>query len=117
MDNRKLQKHFGLVPPSNPTEENHTPSYYPNDTYEPLNVIDAWGLCFRLGNTLKYIARAGKKTKDPLQDLVKARHYLDLKIKQLTKEPVLSEKSWLDPDSYNLGREVTHEYDIPDFTD
>ena len=109
MDNSKLQQHFGLVPPSS-----ETPSYYPNDTYEPLNVIDAWGLCFRLGNTLKYIARAGKKTKDPLQDLVKARHYLDLKIKQLTKEPVPSSKSWLD------DRELTRvkdEYNIPDFTD
>jgi len=112
MDNRKLQKHFGLVPPSS-----ETPEYYPKETYEPINVIDAWDLCFRLGNTLKYIARAGKKTKDPLQDLVKARHYLTLKIEQLTTEPVESEKSWLDPDSYKLGREVTREYDIPDFTD
>ena len=114
MNNKQLQTHFGLVPPSNRPEEDHTPSYYPNDTYEPLNVIDAWGLCFRLGNTLKYIARAGKKTKDPLHDLVKARHYLDLKIKKLTKEPVPSEKSWLD------DRELTRikdEYNIPDFTD
>ena len=112
MENSKLQKHFGLVPPSS-----ETPAYYPNETYEPLNVIDAWDLCFRLGNTLKYIARAGKKTKDPLQDLVKARHYLTLKIEQLTREPALSTKPWLDPDRYNLGREVKDEYNIPDFTD
>ena len=115
MNNKKLQQHFGLVPPSS-----ETPSYYPKKTYEPLNVIDAWELCFRLGNTLKYIARAGKKTEDPLQDLVKARHYLDLKIKQLTKEPIPSEKSWLDVDSYRLGAEamrVKDEYNIPDFTD
>ena len=117
MNNEQLQKQFGLVPPSNPPKETDTPSYYPKETYEPLNVIDAWDLCFRLGNTLKYIARAGKKTKDPLPDLVKARHYLTLKIEQLTKEPALSTKPWLDPDSYNLGREVTNEYDIPDFTD
>ena len=67
--------------------------------------------------SVSYISRAGKKTKDPLPDLVKARHYLTLKIEQLTKEPALSTKSWLDPNSYNLGREVTNEYDIPDFTD
>ena len=109
MDNKKLQKHFGLVPPSS-----ETPSYYPNETYEPLNVIDAWDLCFRLGNTLKYIARAGKKTEDPLQDLVKARHYLDLKIKQLTKEPVPSEKSWLEDKE---AMRIKDEYNIPDFTD
>ena len=114
MNNKKLQAHFGLVPPSNPPRETDVPSYYPKETYEPINVIDAWDLCFRLGNTLKYIARAGKKTEDPLQDLVKARHYLTLKIEQLTTEPVPSEKSWLD------DRELTRikdEYDIPDFTD
>jgi hypothetical protein len=40
-------------------------------------VIDAWELGFSLGNTVKYISRAGKKGKDKeLEDLRKALWYL-----------------------------------------
>jgi hypothetical protein len=50
-----------------------------DNPYEAIKVIEAWGLGFHLGNTVKYIARAGKK--DPtLQDLKKARWYLDRQI-------------------------------------
>ena len=44
-------------------------------TYEPIKVIEAWGLDFSLGNVLKYIARAGRKG-DTLEDLNKALWYL-----------------------------------------
>lgn len=63
---------------------NH-PSHYGGDTtYEAIKVITAWGLGFDLGNVTKYVARAGKK--DPskeLEDLRKARFYLEHRIKQL----------------------------------
>lgn len=66
---------------------NH-PSHYGGDTvYETIKVIRAWGLDFWSGNAVKYISRAGKK--DPskeLEDLKKARWYLDDKIKQLESE-------------------------------
>jgi hypothetical protein len=57
---------------------NH-PSHYggENNKYEAIKVIDAWELGFSLGNTVKYISRAGKK--DPnkeLEDLKKALWYL-----------------------------------------
>lgn len=57
-----------------------------DNPYEVIKVLFAWGLnsSFCLGNTLKYIARAGKK--DPqalLQDLKKARWYLDYEIKKM----------------------------------
>jgi hypothetical protein len=40
-------------------------------------VIDAWNLGFSLGNTVKYISRAGKKDPDKeIQDLEKAAWYL-----------------------------------------
>jgi len=53
-----------------------------DDPYEAIKVIEAWNLGFCLGNTVKYIARAGKK--DPvLQDLKKARWYLDRLISKL----------------------------------
>jgi len=52
---------------------NH-PTHYggKNNPYEAIKVIDAWDLGFSLGNTVKYISRAGKKDSDAeLQDLRK----------------------------------------------
>ena len=51
------------------------------DKYEVIKVIEAWDLDFHMGNTVKYIARAGKKdpTKE-LEDLTKAMWYLQRKI-------------------------------------
>lgn len=51
--------------------------------YEVIKVIHAWGLhtSFALGNTVKYIARAGKKDVATYrQDLEKARWYLTWEI-------------------------------------
>ena len=64
---------------------NH-PSHYggADNVYEAIKVIDAWELGFALGNTVKYISRAGKK--DPnkeLEDLKKALWYLQHHINQL----------------------------------
>lgn len=58
-------------------EINH-PSHYghENEAYEPINVIEAWGLGFHLGNVVKYVYRSDKKG-DRLTDLKKARWYLD----------------------------------------
>lgn len=67
---------------------NH-PDHYQNgedNTYEVIKVIDAWGLGFCLGNTVKYIARAGKKDpKKELEDLKKAVWYLNHEIEKLQK--------------------------------
>jgi hypothetical protein len=67
---------------------NH-PSHYggKNNEYEAIKVIDAWELGFSLGNTIKYISRAGKKGKDKeLQDLRKGLWYLEHHIKQLEQK-------------------------------
>ena len=59
------------------------PSHYcEGRKYEPIEVIKDWNLNFNLGNTVKYIARAGRKD-DILQDLKKAKFYLDWEIKYL----------------------------------
>lgn len=60
---------------------NH-PAHYggAGNPYEAIKVIRAWGLNFSLGNCVKYVARAGKKG-DRLEDLKKARWYLDEEIK------------------------------------
>jgi len=58
-----------------------------NNEYEAIKVIDAWDLGFSLGNTVKYISRAGKKGKNKeLEDLRKAKWYLEHHIKQLEKK-------------------------------
>lgn len=69
----------------NKEQVNH-PSHYGggDNTYEVIKVIEAWDLDFHLGNTVKYISRAGKKDQDKeLQDLKKALWYLERKINNL----------------------------------
>lgn len=59
------------------------PAHYggADNPYEAIKVINAWGLGFELGNAVKYISRAGKKG-DRLEDLRKARWYLDYEIRR-----------------------------------
>lgn len=66
---------------------NH-PSHYggKENPYEAIKVIEAWRLDFSLGNVVKYISRAGKKNPSLLEDLKKARWYLDRFISNLEKE-------------------------------
>jgi hypothetical protein len=62
---------------------NH-PEHYggADNTYEAIKVIEAWQLDFHLGNAVKYISRAGKK-ESIIQDLEKAKWYLERKIEIL----------------------------------
>jgi hypothetical protein len=50
--------------------------------YEAIKVIEAWDLDFCLGNVIKYISRAGKKN-NTIEDLKKAKFYLERKINQI----------------------------------
>lgn len=65
----------------------NNPAHYggADNPFEAIKVIEAWGLGFNLGNTVKYISRAGKKADPALQDLKKARWYLDREISNLEK--------------------------------
>lgn len=62
---------------------NH-PNHYggADNPYEAIKVVEAWDLDFYLGNVIKYISRAGKKGEE-LEDLKKARWYLDRKIARM----------------------------------
>lgn len=53
-----------------------------DNPYEAIKVIEHYDLGFSLGNAIKYIIRAGKKD-NKLQDLEKARFYLDREINNL----------------------------------
>jgi hypothetical protein len=66
----------------------NNPEHYGGATniYEAIKVIEDWDLDFHLGNTVKYISRAGKKNPEKeLEDLKKAAWYLQRKIDNLTK--------------------------------
>lgn len=75
---------------SNDVDQNvQHPIYYggADDPYEAIKVIEAWNLGFHLGNTVKYISRAGKKDgNSATQDLKKALFYLNRKIELLEKQ-------------------------------
>jgi Protein of unknwon function (DUF3310) len=64
---------------------NH-PAHYggADNPYEAIKVIEAWGLGFNLGNTVKYISRSEHKGA-PLEDLQKAAWYLNREIQKRTK--------------------------------
>lgn len=75
---------------SNDVDQNvQHPIYYggADDPYEAIKVIEAWNLGFHLGNTVKYISRAGKKDgNSATQDLRKAMFYLNREIELLEKQ-------------------------------
>ena len=52
------------------------PEYYKTGGIEAIDVIEDWKLDFCLGNAIKYIARAGKKSDDVKTDLEKAAWYI-----------------------------------------
>jgi hypothetical protein len=67
-----------------PDTVNHPP-HYTFGRFEVIDVIEDWKLGFCLGNAVKYIARAAHKGHE-LEDLHKARWYIDRHIAALEKE-------------------------------
>ena len=64
----------------------NSPSWYCWGGIETLDFILAKELDFLLGNAVKYISRAGRKDPERIvEDLKKARFYIDKKIEQLER--------------------------------
>lgn len=60
------------------------PSHYCSGGIEPKDFIRANDLNFNRGNVVKYVTRAGKKDPEKeIEDLKKARQYLDFEIEYL----------------------------------
>lgn len=57
--------------------------YKNNKNYDVIDICKDYNLNFNRGNIIKYIIRADKKHKDPLQDLLKAKEYIEREIKHL----------------------------------
>ena len=112
------------VSPSTEKEMVDHPDHYggSRNTYEVIKVIEAlgWGPDFCLGNCLKYLMRAGKKKKSKeLEDLKKAKWYLERRIEQLeSKSDVIHERNTVSipfgdvPRPYCFGD--PHEFDAKD---
>jgi hypothetical protein len=100
------------------------PSHYAaGRKYETIEVIEDWDLSYRLGNSVKYISRAGRK--DPaktIEDLKKARWHLDREIAALegaeppynaTYEDILEDYA----SCAVTGEELVLEYGLQDVDD
>lgn len=62
------------------------PAHYGGDEnpFEPIKIIQYYNLNFELGNTIKYVLRAGKKN-NTIEDLEKAKQYLQFEIDKLKR--------------------------------
>jgi hypothetical protein len=77
MNDREI--HYTIDEPENDLVIHPTHYGGKDNPYEAIKVIEAWDVGFNLGNTLKYISRAGKKD-NIIQDLEKALFYLNREI-------------------------------------
>jgi len=80
----------GFPMPRDPV--NHPAHYKTAGGLESIDVIEAFDFGFHLGNAFKYMARAGKKSADPIEDLMKARWYLTREIERLEKAAHIPEE-------------------------
>lgn len=69
------------------------PQYYNDNKIEVIDYIEDKNLGFCLGNVIKYVSRAGKKhsagksnKEKTIEDLRKARWYLDRRIKEIEED-------------------------------
>lgn len=65
----------------------NSPAHYADTKIEVIDYIEDKKLGYHLGNVVKYVSRAGKKGKNKmLEDLYKAKWYLERKIKNVETE-------------------------------
>ncbi len=64
------------------------PGYYggEDNPYEAIKIIEAYDLNFSLGNVIKYVLRAGKKSDSAIEDLEKAARYIQFQIDYLRRQ-------------------------------
>ena len=68
------------------------PRHYTFGGIEVIDAIEAWSLGFHLGNVVKYVARSAHKGQQ-LEDLRKARWYLDREIQRLQQDAERSKEA------------------------
>jgi hypothetical protein len=83
-DLARWESQSAWTPGFEPEHVDH-PDHYNQGRFEVIDVIEDWNLGFSAGNAVKYIARHKFKGK-PVEDLKKARWYIDRLIQQLELE-------------------------------
>ena len=78
---------------TNTFDDVQNPQHYTDSKIEVIDYIEDKNLGFCLGNVVKYVSRAGKKRsadksikEKMVQDLKKARWYLDRRIREVEEE-------------------------------
>lgn len=85
----------------------NTDHYKKGRKYEPWDVIADWNLDYFLGNALKYISRAGRKSgNSEAQDLQKAVDYLQKRLSNMANKPAKSLE-----EAYEQQYKYREEYD------
>jgi hypothetical protein len=74
-----------MIPTDSANDTVNHPPHYTVGRIEVIDAIEAWELGFHLGNVVKYVARAAHKGSF-LEDLRKARWYLDRQIELATQQ-------------------------------
>jgi len=59
------------------------PAHYRDGKIEVIDYIEDKGFGYNLGNVIKYVSRAGKKSDKIVEDLEKAKWYLEREINKL----------------------------------
>lgn len=67
------------------------PEHYERWEIEPVTFIMLNNMDFWRGNVIKYVARAGFKDNE-IQDLEKAKRYIDMRINQLEGKQITDER-------------------------
>ena len=79
-----LEPEFAKKQSSSKKETVDHPDHY-NKGIEVIDYIDSWDFNFTIGNIIKYVSRY-KHKENPLEDLKKAKWYLDRLIKKYEDE-------------------------------
>jgi hypothetical protein len=83
IDHRELEKK--MEQKMSKEDPVNKPSHYNQGKFEVIEIIEDQKLDYHLGNVLKYVLRSRYKGKE-LEDLKKARWYLDRKIEKIEKQ-------------------------------
>lgn len=73
-----------------------------NPAYEPYKVISEWGCNFNIGNAIKYLARYKQKW-NPIEDLEKAKKYIDFEIERLRPTEALAPEELFKERTYQVN--------------
>ena len=62
------------------------PHYTSGRKIQPIDVIEDWKMNYHISTAIAYLSRAGRKSKDEIQDLEKASWYINRRIDMLESE-------------------------------